>query len=198
MINFPVAADIRIKHGKLWSWLKENNMSIPQLARTSGIHLGLIYRYVNMTDYPRTEITRSKLEIATGIPCEELFPYNYTQFINSDKKKNRRFTVIKEIPLAMLPGVNFHEALPSPEKLLSEREDKTYLEEALSHLTPREEDMICMRFGIGIYEGKPKTLDQIAKIYNLGRERIRQIEKRSLEKLEDALEKKGYKPFWTD
>jgi RNA polymerase primary sigma factor len=62
---------------------------------------------------------------------------------------------------------------------LSER-----LEEALSRLNPREEQVVRMRFGIG-YKTE-YTLDQVGKQFNLTRERIRQIEKRALERLESS------------
>lgn len=58
------------------------------------------------------------------------------------------------------------------------------LKEALSTLNPREEQIVRMRFGIG-YETE-HTLDQVGGQFNLTRERIRQIEKRALEKLENS------------
>jgi len=58
------------------------------------------------------------------------------------------------------------------------------IKDALSKLTPREEQILKMRFGIG-YE-TTYTLDEIGRYFNLTRERIRQIEKRALEKLEDS------------
>ncbi|MEQ9618860.1 MAG: sigma-70 family RNA polymerase sigma factor [Deltaproteobacteria bacterium] len=56
--------------------------------------------------------------------------------------------------------------------------------DALSTLTPREEQILKMRFGIGFET--TLTLDEIGKHFRLTRERIRQIEKRALEKLEDS------------
>jgi RNA polymerase primary sigma factor len=58
------------------------------------------------------------------------------------------------------------------------------LKEALSRLHPREEQIVRMRFGIG-YETE-YTLDQVGRQFNLTRERIRQIEKRALERLENS------------
>jgi len=55
------------------------------------------------------------------------------------------------------------------------------IEEALSNLSDREEDILRMRFGIG-YEDS-YTLDEIGNRYSLTRERIRQIERRALKKL---------------
>lgn len=60
----------------------------------------------------------------------------------------------------------------------------TKIKDALSTLTPREEQILKMRFGIGFET--TFTLDEIGKHFRLTRERIRQIEKRSLEKLEDS------------
>lgn len=55
------------------------------------------------------------------------------------------------------------------------------LTEALSILTPREQKVIRLRFGIG-YETS-LTLDEIGKEFNVSRERIRQIEKEALKKI---------------
>lgn len=58
------------------------------------------------------------------------------------------------------------------------------IKDALSMLTPREEQILKMRFGIDFET--TFTLDEIGKHFELTRERIRQIEKRSLEKLEGS------------
>jgi RNA polymerase primary sigma factor len=53
--------------------------------------------------------------------------------------------------------------------------------EVLRSLTPREREVIELRFGLK--DGHPRTLDEVAKCYGITRERIRQIEARSLIKL---------------
>ena len=55
------------------------------------------------------------------------------------------------------------------------------LRQTLSILSPREEMIMAMRFGL--YDGTPRTLDEIGKHLGLTRERIRQLEKESLSKL---------------
>jgi RNA polymerase primary sigma factor len=55
------------------------------------------------------------------------------------------------------------------------------LNKTLSMLAPREEKLIRMRFGIG--EKSPRTLEQLAQIFGLTRERVRQIEGKALRKL---------------
>ncbi len=61
---------------------------------------------------------------------------------------------------------------------LSERTHKV-----LKNLTPREEDILRMRFGIG--GTSKKTLEEVGRSFNVTRERVRQIESRALGKLRD-------------
>ncbi len=58
---------------------------------------------------------------------------------------------------------------------------KERIAEVLRSLTPRERQVIEMRFGLK--DGHPHTLDEVAQTYGITRERIRQIESRSLAKL---------------
>ena len=55
----------------------------------------------------------------------------------------------------------------------------------LRSLTPREREVIELRFGLR--DGQPRTLDEVAKVYGITRERIRQIEARGLLKLRQPL-----------
>lgn len=55
------------------------------------------------------------------------------------------------------------------------------ISEVLRSLTPREREVIELRFGLK--DGQPKTLEEVARAYGITRERIRQIEARGLVKL---------------
>jgi len=55
------------------------------------------------------------------------------------------------------------------------------LREALNHLTPREQDVVRLRFGLE--DGKIRTLEEVGKAFGVTRERIRQIEAKTLAKL---------------
>ena len=72
------------------------------------------------------------------------------------------------------------EGLPT-DTLLSNVSMHNKVQEALSNLSDREEDILRMRFGIGYDDSY--TLDEIGSRYSLTRERIRQIERRALKKL---------------
>jgi RNA polymerase primary sigma factor len=53
--------------------------------------------------------------------------------------------------------------------------------EALGHLSPREQDVVRLRFGLA--DGKIRTLEEVGKAFGVTRERIRQIEAKTLAKL---------------
>jgi RNA polymerase sigma-32 factor len=75
---------------------------------------------------------------------------------------------------------------PDPENLLAETEDRivrTALKDALANLTPHERHIIRARF----LAEQPTTLEDLGATFGVSRERIRQIEVRSLQKLKGAL-----------
>ena len=55
------------------------------------------------------------------------------------------------------------------------------LHSVLDTLSEREAGVVAMRFGLT--DGQPKTLDEIGKVYGVTRERIRQIESKTMSKL---------------
>ena len=59
------------------------------------------------------------------------------------------------------------------------------ISEALAELTPREQRILRMRFGIG-GEGD-HTLEEVGKVFGVTRERIRQIEAKALRKLRNPM-----------
>ena len=67
------------------------------------------------------------------------------------------------------------------------------LEEVLSTLTPREEQVLRMRFGL--IDGKPHTLEEVGKEFDVTRERIRQIESKALRKLRHPSRSKKLRDF---
>jgi RNA polymerase sigma factor (sigma-70 family) len=70
---------------------------------------------------------------------------------------------------------------PAPDSAIAKAALTERIREALSLLTPREEEILRLRFGID--QQTTYTLDEIGKKFDLTRERIRQIEKAALEKL---------------
>ena len=70
---------------------------------------------------------------------------------------------------------------------------KEQLVSVLSTLTPREEKVLKLRFGIE--DGRTRTLEEVGKEFNVTRERIRQIEAKALRKLRHPSRSKKLKDF---
>ena len=70
---------------------------------------------------------------------------------------------------------------------------KEQLVDVLSTLTPREEKVLKLRFGIE--DGRSRTLEEVGKEFNVTRERIRQIEAKALRKLRHPSRSKKLKDF---
>jgi RNA polymerase sigma factor (sigma-70 family) len=70
---------------------------------------------------------------------------------------------------------------PGPETVLMDARFKEAMQTLLTTLTPREEKIICMRFGIR--DKSTHTLEEAGKVFGITRERIRQIEAIALNKL---------------
>jgi RNA polymerase primary sigma factor len=64
----------------------------------------------------------------------------------------------------------------------------------LDTLSPRERKVIMLRFGIKY--GPPKTLEEVGKVFNVTRERVRQIESKALKKLRQPLRSKHIEHFF--
>jgi len=69
----------------------------------------------------------------------------------------------------------------TPEDQVSKNLLREDLETVLSTLSPRERDVLRLRYGLD--DGRMKTLEEIGQIFNVTRERIRQIEAKALRKL---------------
>jgi len=81
----------------------------------------------------------------------------------------------------------------SPYEAVQNRELSGRVEEILSTLSEREEKIIRLRFGIG--EKAEYTLEEIGKRFNVSRERIRQIEKKALNRLRHSSRRDKLKFF---
>ena len=70
---------------------------------------------------------------------------------------------------------------PAPADAASHTMLREQLSDVLSTLTPREENVLRLRFGLE--DGRSRTLEEVGKEFNVTRERIRQIEAKALRKL---------------
>ena len=82
---------------------------------------------------------------------------------------------------------------PSPAEATSTNILREELNKQLHTLTPREEHVIKLRFGL--YDGRTRTLEEVGKEFDITRERIRQIEAKALRKLRHPSRARHLKGF---
>lgn len=82
---------------------------------------------------------------------------------------------------------------PAPAEAASYTLLKEQIGKVLSTLTPREEKVLRLRFGLE--DGRPRTLEEVGKEFNVTRERIRQIEAKALRKLRHPGRSKKLRDF---
>ncbi len=85
------------------------------------------------------------------------------------------------------------ESTETPSDSVSTTMLKETLLSVLNSLTPREEKVLRLRYGVD--DGRPRTLEEVGKEFNVTRERIRQIEAKALRKLRHPSRSKHLKDF---
>lgn len=73
------------------------------------------------------------------------------------------------------------EKIRLPEDVVEDNILKELINEAIASLEPREQIIIRLRYGLD--DGKPKTLEEVGAMFNITRERVRQVEQKALKKL---------------
>ena len=121
--------------------------------------------------------TEVELAKALEIPQEQL--RYLLQVRRKSLSLNHRIGV--EESSELLDILEDSEAL-SPEAQMNERMMRQDILEVLDNiLTEREKDIVALRYGL--LTGEPHTLDEVSSIFNLSRERVRQIQNKAMRKL---------------
>ena len=96
----------------------------------------------------------------------------------------------------VLPYVEIPEELPidDPYELMLDSFVKDIVKDMLSELKEKERDVLELRYGLN--DGRERTLEEVGVIYNVTRERIRQIEAKALRKLQVKHRIEQLKDFW--
>ena len=103
-----------------------------------------------------------------------------------------------EMPIGEEEGTKLGEFIPdedapAPSEAASFMLLKEQLVDVLDTLTPREERVLRLRFGLD--DGRSRTLEEVGKVFNVTRERIRQIEAKALRKLRHPSRSRKLKDF---
>jgi len=73
---------------------------------------------------------------------------------------------------------------------------KEQIEDVLSTLSPREHRIIQLRFGLE--DGQSRTLEEVGKVFNVTRERIRQIEAKAIRRLRHSSRSRKLKDYYLE
>lgn len=112
--------------------------------------------------------------------------------------KNSGRHVSMDAPLVEGQDSNLYDVLrsgesPNPDRELLHESLKTEIERALDTLTPREADVIRLHFGLA--DQQPMTLEEIGEIFDLTRERVRQIKEKAVRRLKHTSRSKILKTY---
>lgn len=130
------------------------------------------------------EPTPEELSQRTGVPYEKILVIFETS----------KEPVSLETPIgdedSTLGNFIENKKSPSPYDTARKKDISEKIKRFLATLSPREEKIIRMRFGLGEYEGY--TLEEIGYMFKVSRERIRQIEKKALYKMRQLAQKEKF------
>jgi RNA polymerase primary sigma factor len=140
----------------------------------------------NMVNEMGREPTPEELAQRTGVPAKKV-----RLILESSRKPLSLETPIGED--SELGDFLEDKSAGSPNDTLLGQDLTTQVERALATLSPKEKEILRLRFGIG--EEGEHTLEEVGKRFAVTRERIRQIEAKALRKLRHPLRGRNLKAF---
>ncbi len=140
----------------------------------------------NLVNEMGREPTPEELAQRTGVPAKKV-----RLILESSRKPLSLETPIGED--SELGDFLEDKSASSPNESLMNQDLTTQVERALSMLSPKEKEILRLRFGIG--EEGEHTLEEVGKRFQVTRERIRQIEAKALRKLRHPLRGRNLKAF---
>lgn len=140
----------------------------------------------------RWNFAKDTLESLTGQTIEQLWPEALRKAIALRTFVEQLEQVI-EVPEDVLLEYSRQSAermaLPSPEDVASRHEMREKLLKALKTLTHREREIVKLRYGLG--DGYSHTLEEVAHVFKVTKNRIGQIEATALRKLQNSARAKS-------
>jgi len=175
--------EIKVKNNHLLKKIKEQGYkSVAEFARAIGIQQPVIARFVTLKQpaIDRNGRWRKSVELmAEALKCEpaDLFPLQHIE--KALKRSSASFEADINDVAAFLTGGE--DTARTALEHVTQEESMREVSESFEFLTPKEQHVLRLRFGMDNPE--ESTLQEIANMYGLTRERIRCIEARALRKL---------------
>jgi len=171
------------------------------LADVAGVSFATISSYERLRAYPAEDVA-SRIATALGVDADYIFPQDMRNHISEVRqmRKNHRRYQYKETPLSdeLVVKLESQSKLATSEaqspiahathNILKER-----LAGVLDTLGWREREIVKLRYGIET--GYSYTLEEVGKIFNITRDRVRQIEAKALQKLQHPIRSRKLESF---
>ena len=152
------------------------------------------------TIYKVKKISRSLMQDLGRKPTDEEIAEKSDMSIESIQaiRKYSQIPLSLEMPIgdeesSQLSDFVEDKNMMSPEYTAFRNMLKEELVDLMTILTQREQTILRLRFGFD--DGRPRTLEEVGKLYNVTRERIRQIEEKALKKLKQPVRKRKLKIY---
>ncbi len=183
--KFNLRIEARVKNAQLVGAREMLGVSQKEAAERMDISPGVLSNIERMSYYPdmnlQTKICEFYRNNGIFLFEEDVFPEELKHI------KGRKYTAEREIPRQDILSLSYEDT-----RLLSAASDKAVEEVykielddeisyVLSKLSHRERGVLKLRFGLK--GNRPHTLDECAGVFNVSRERIRQIEAKALKRL---------------
>lgn len=165
-------------------WIRQAiTRAIADQARTIRIPVHMVETIHKVTKVSRQMLQEKGREVSAAEVAKEM---------NMNPDKVREILKIAQDPISLETPVGEEEdshigdfiedqESPAPAEAASYELLREQLNEVLHTLTPREEQVLRLRFGLE--DGRQRTLEEVGQQFNITRERIRQIEAKALRKL---------------
>jgi RNA polymerase primary sigma factor len=177
-------------------WVRQAiTRSIADQARTIRIPVHMVETMNRLR-----KVSRTLLQQLGRRPTEEEIAKRARMSVD----KVREIIKISQLPLSLEMPVGDEDssrlgdfvkdtAVQAPDEVVLHGLLREDLEEVMSSLTDREKTVLKLRFGLD--DGQPRTLEEVGKVFNVTRERIRQIEAKALRKLRHPTRSKKLKEY---
>lgn len=179
--------EIRFKNNNLYKKIFNRFDSINAFCKEFNLNPSSVGKYLNLKENPTSKskrrftefisgyyIKKTAIDIANALNCNvfDIFPSQLWDVISK----------VYSIEVCSKDQLSFNDLklIEDIDVGLDDFFDIDNIPKVLNLLTPTEENVLRMRFGI---DQKEKNLDGIANVFNLSRERVRQIEAKALRKL---------------
>lgn len=222
MTEYTVRVESRFKNARLYRAIEERSVCLHHSANSAALHeigpikafcdlhglkLDIVYQLINLKLSPRYVASPKRspqkrdghyrpicLQLASLLDADVDWLFPAELYAASLKSVVGHLSTSQFISLAAAKSDPALMVAPSPDDAVMHEQLFGAIHTSLSTLTPREQQVIRLRFGLEADE-EEHTLEQAAQTLHVSRERIRQIENRALRKLRHPTRSRRLKPY---